>query len=134
MGRKKDPKYEPSHMLERIEEYIAENTGITTLLDDDGNIVRQTWGVPIYEECLLKNNWSKTRMHELRKENPELDEACEELKTWKAIRLEKGALNGMLDKTMSIFLLKQLGYKENPDAEKETTVKIKLEGAEEYAD
>lgn len=132
MPRKRSERYNIEYMIAQIEEYIEKNTGITAVCDEDGNVVKHTWGVPVYEECLMANKWSKTRVFELRRESKELDEACERLKTWKAIRLEKGALYGFLEKTMSIFLLKQLGYRENVESDR--VIRVELEGVEDLAE
>lgn len=68
--------------------------------------------LPILAECLLLNNWSETRFREWASRSEDLTNAVKNLKRKKEIVLEKGGLTGKYDKTMAIFSLKQLGWKD----------------------
>lgn len=106
LGRPKEKRYETPYMIKKIDEYI-QNT---------------KKGVPILKECCLMNNWNYDYFMELQREDAELREASRRLLDWKEVKLEKGALAGVLNSTAAIFSLKQLGWRDRPEVEHEETM------------
>ena len=90
-GRPPNDKYRIAYMTEKIDEYIEASKDI----------------VPILKECCLLNGWNYDHVMRLQRENSDLYQSVKKLLNWKEIALERGALNGTLDKTMAIFSLKQ---------------------------
>ena len=111
VGRPTFPRYEIPYMLERIDEYVNDY------------IINYSYekGVPILKECCLLNRWNYTYFMELRTKHPELDDAANILLDWKEVLLEKGALQGKLDKTFVIFTLKQMGWSDKVQVNQDTT-------------
>lgn len=89
--------YDIPKMIEIIKEY-TENTDI-----------------PILKEVCYKNHWHYGTVRNLELKNQDLNDTIKELLDKKEVALESGALNGTLNKTMAVFSLKQLGWKDRQD-------------------
>jgi len=105
MARPKNPKHNINLMCRQIDEYLES----------------RKFGVPILKECCLLNDWDYLYFMELCNKNPALAESKRKILNWKEIRLEQGALTGSLDKTMSIFSLKQLGWRDKVEDDTDKT-------------
>ena len=95
MARPTDEKYKITDMIEKIEIY-TDNTF-----------------VPILKEICYKNHWNYVYVMELQKKHIKLSESIKRLLDKKEADLERGGLNGTLEKTTVVFSLKQLGWKDN---------------------
>ena len=69
--------------------------------------------IPIFKECCLKNGWNWKYTYEIAEKSPELQDAINELISWKEILLEQGMLYGTIKHSAAIFSLKQLGWRDN---------------------
>ena len=94
-------KYNIKHMCLKIDEYIKKNK----------------INVPILKECCLDNDWNYDYVMELQRGNPLLSQSTRKLLNQKEVNLEKFALTGKVDKTMAIFSLKQMGWKDKQDSD-----------------
>lgn len=90
-GRPPKNKYAIAYMTARIGQYLDYYDG----------------PVPILKECCLLNEWNYDYVMELQRKHEELSQSIKKLLDWKEVKLERGALNGSIDKTMAIFSLKQ---------------------------
>lgn len=70
---------------------------------------------PILKECCLINEWDYDYFIQLQRENPVLRAEAKRLLLKKEVVLEK-ALDSGMNNTAFIFELKQLGWKDTPDA------------------
>lgn len=95
-GNEYKSKYNIDFMIKQVNEYIERNKR----------------GLPILKEVCLENEWDYDYVMQLQREHKELSQATKRLLSLKEIKLEKGALLGKIDKTMAIFSLKQLGWKD----------------------
>ena len=91
--------YDIDLMIQQIEDYLAEKEK----------------GFPILKECCLQYGWSYDTFMRLQRENPDLREAAERLLMTKEVALEKGGLLGKFDRTVVVFSLKQLGWRDKID-------------------
>lgn len=105
IGRPPKDKYNIDYMLARIDIYIESRKKV----------------VPILKECCLLNDWNYDYTMELRRGNDELSRSIRKILDWKEVRLEQGALTGQLEKTMAIFSLKQLGWKDKIEDDTDKT-------------
>ena len=103
-------KYNIENMCKKIDEYINKNKN----------------GVPILKECCLLNDWPYDYVMQLQRENPLLAQSTKKLLSWKEVNLEKFALTGKVEKTMAIFSLKQLGWKDKQDNDENEDMLKKL--------
>jgi len=99
VARPVSPKYELDFMLKRIDEY-TDNTVI-----------------PILKELCYQQYWDYDYMMELKANKPELSQSIKRLLNKKEAQLEKLCLLGKIEKTMAIFALKQLGWKDRVETE-----------------
>ena len=99
MGRPKNPKYDIDFVIDTIEEYIA-NTEL-----------------PIFKEVCVMNNWCNEYIYQMAKENEDLSHSIKKLSDKKEVELERGGLTGKYNKTMAVFSLKQLGWKDKIELE-----------------
>ena len=76
-----------------------------------------TTDLPILKEVCYQNNLSYDYIMELKRdpENIELTQSIKMLLYKKEVELEKGGLIGKYNNTMSIFSLKQLGWKDRQE-------------------
>jgi hypothetical protein len=115
-------KYAPDLMAEAVESYLAE--------------CLKRRKVPIFKEVTVKQNWTYMNAERLRsKEGYEAyAEAVNKLFDAKEYMLERLGLDGKVDKTMAIFSLKQLGWKDQQSMEigasKDNQINITLKVAE----
>lgn len=93
MARPVSPKYELEFMLKRIDEY-TDNTVI-----------------PILKELCYQQYWDYDYIIKIKTEKEELGRSIKRLLNKKEAQLEKLGLLGKIEKTMAIFSLKQLGWK-----------------------
>lgn len=124
------PLYDVADMVKRIDKYIADNT--RTVKGKGGNVV--DYRFPIAKECFLQNGWARATVYDTA-QNPggeKLQEALERLTDAKEIRLERGAAWGYIDKTLAIFSLKQLGWRDG-DAPDKSGVTVIMGEATKYA-
>jgi hypothetical protein len=84
-----------SKFIEKLDKYILEND------------------IPIAAEFAYINGISKQTLYDL----PELSDSIKRLISKKEANLEKLALYGEIDKTMAIFSLKQLGWRDKTEVE-----------------
>ena len=71
--------------------------------------------VPILKEFAYTNHISSQRLYEFEKMNHEFSEAIKRLRDKKEAQLEKLGLLNILNSTMAIFSLKQLGWKDKKE-------------------
>ena len=69
-------------------------------------------GFPILKECCLLNDWDYDYVMQLQRQHPDLSQSIKRLLAQKEIRLEKLGSVGAIDKTVAIFSLKQLGWRD----------------------
>lgn len=74
--------------------------------------------IPIVKEFALQVGYPYTYLYELAAKHPTFHAALRRIVDQKEIILEKGALTGALDRSMAIFSLKQIGWRDQPPAEK----------------
>ena len=79
--------------------------------------------IPIAKECYLENDWNIKTVEDLARENEELSSAIKRLLAYKEIYLEKLATAGVIDRTMAIFSLKQLGWRDEVKSDINLTAK-----------
>lgn len=103
MARPVSPKYELEFMLKRIDEY-TDNTVI-----------------PILKELCYQQYWDYDYIIKIKTEKEELGRSIKRLLNKKEAQLEKLALMGKVSRTMAIFSLKQLGWKDKSDDEDENS-------------
>lgn len=97
MARPQSAKYDKDFMLSTIEEY-TNNTDI-----------------PILKEVCYLNYWNSDYVLELRRNDEELSRAIKRLLDKKESQLERKGLNKEIDRTVAIFSLKQLGWKDKQE-------------------
>jgi len=97
MARPPSPKYEMESMLSIIDEYINSHD------------------IPILKEVCYQNYWNSDYVLDLRKNNDELYRAIKRLLDKKEAQLERKGLNKEIDRTVAIFSLKQLGWKDRQE-------------------
>lgn len=93
-GRPPMPKYDIEFMKTALNDYIEKTD------------------LPILNEALYLNDWDDTRFYEIVQKSPELAGLIKKLKRKKEVALELGGLTGKYDKTVAIFSLKQLGWRD----------------------
>ena len=71
--------------------------------------------LPIFKEVCYQNSWDTARIYQLGNENEELLDTIKALTNKKEAELERGGLTGKYNSTMSVFSLKQLGWKDRQD-------------------
>ncbi|MFA5378478.1 MAG: terminase small subunit [Dehalococcoidia bacterium] len=86
-----------SVMAKRLEKYIDETD------------------VPIIKEFAHTNHISSQRLYEFEKTNEEFSEAIKRLRDKKEAQLEKLGLLNVINPTMAIFSLKQMGWKDRKE-------------------
>lgn len=82
--------------------------------------------LPILKEVCYMNNWLYNTVMKLQRDNEDLFHSIKRLLDKKEVKLERGALSGKLDKTMAIFSLKQLGWKDKQEIETIQTERIQI--------
>jgi hypothetical protein len=99
MGRPISEKYKIDFVIETMQNYI-DNTEL-----------------PIFKEVCYQNKWDTARIYQLGNENEELLDTIKTLTNKKEVELEKGGLTGKYNPTMTVFSLKQLGWKDRQEVE-----------------
>ena len=94
---KRQPKYETEYIVEQIDLYLK-NTKI-----------------PILKELCYEQDWDYDYFMVLRGRDEEVDRSIKKLINRKEAQLEKLGLLGEIDKTMAVFSLKQLGWKDKQE-------------------
>lgn len=94
---KRQPKYETEYIVEQIELYLEREE------------------IPILKELCYEQNWDYDYFMVLRGRDEEVDRSIKKLINRKEAQLEKLALQGKIDKTMAVFSLKQLGWKDRQE-------------------
>ena len=74
--------------------------------------------IPIVKEFALQVGYTREYLYELANKHPTFRKAMQRIVDQKEIILEKGALTGALDRSMAIFSLKQLGWRDQPPEQK----------------
>lgn len=89
---------------------------------------KDTTEIPILKEFCYKNHVLYETLNELSHKNIELSDTIKETLDKKEVQLERLALEGKIDKTMAIFSLKQLGWKDRLDviSKSESTTNINI--------
>ena len=82
--------------------------------------------IPIAAEFAWQNSIPKSTLYNLAEKNEELLEAIKRLTDKKEAQLERQCLNGKIDKTMAVFSLKQLGWKDKTETEHSGSVGINI--------
>jgi len=85
------------------------------------NHYADTAPIPIIKEFALQVGYTREYLYELAAAHPKsgLREALQRIVDQKEVILEKGALSGQLDRSMAIFSLKQLGWRDTPPEKKD---------------
>jgi hypothetical protein len=92
--------------------------------------------VPIFKEVVVKMGWTYLYVERIRHDKgfERVDEAIAKLMDAKEYMLERLGLDGKIDRTMAVFSLKQLGWKDQQSVEignqKDSTLNITLKVAE----
>ena len=73
-------------------------------------------GFPILKECCLQNDWDYEDVMALQRRHSELARAVKGLLAQKEICLERLSVAGAIDKTVAMFSLKQLGWRDRAEA------------------
>jgi hypothetical protein len=73
--------------------------------------------IPIIAEFCYLNDIPRDYLYKMGDKEPELLHAIKRCTMRKEVVLEKGTLTGVYDKTMAIFSLKQLGWKDKQEIE-----------------
>lgn len=94
---KRQPKYETEYIVEQIELYLEREE------------------IPILKDLCYQQNWDYDYFMVLRGRDEEVDRSIKKLINRKEAQLEKLALQGKIDKTMAVFSLKQLGWKDRQE-------------------
>ena len=108
--------YHPEEMIEIIEKYTEETE------------------LPILKEVCYLNNWNYDTVMRLQRENELLYQSIKRLLAKKEVVLEKKGLDGSMNKSMAMFSLKQLGWRDrqevtvNTDDENKNLMAEFLEG------
>jgi hypothetical protein len=89
----------------------------------DECITGEKLNIPIAKECYLKNGWDCDYVNQLARENDELSLSIKRMLGYKEVYLEKLATVGAIDKTMAIFSLKQLGWRDEVKSDINLTAK-----------
>lgn len=117
MARPRNPKYDIDFVIDTLEDYIASHE------------------LPIFKECCVENNWCHDYIYQMAEKNEELSSTIKKLSAKKEVELEKGGLTGKYNKTMAVFSLKQLGWKDKIEVEqineKDRQMKIEMVVPEE---
>lgn len=112
MARPKSPKYEIDFILDTMEDYI------------------ESTELPIFKDVCVKNNWCSDYIYQLSVNNEELSRCIKKLSDKKEVELERGGLTGKYNKTMAVFSLKQLGWKDKIELEQtnsnDNAIKIEM--------
>ena len=82
--------------------------------------------VPIVAEFAYQNKIPRFKLYEFAENNDEFQYTIKGLIDKKEAQLERMCLNGKIDKTMAVFSLKQLGWKDKSETEHTGTVGIKI--------
>ena len=90
-------KYNIAQMIELIAEYTNANS------------------LPILKELTYQNHWDYDYVMKLQREHDDLRQSIKRLLDKKEAQLERLGATGVIDKTMAIFSLKQLGWKDKPE-------------------
>lgn len=97
-----------------------------TELVDAATQYADTAPIPIVKEFALQVGYAREYLYELAAAHPKsgLREALQRIIDQKEIILEKGALTGALDRSMAIFSLKQIGWRDQPPDNKQSDDKL----------
>jgi hypothetical protein len=115
-------KYEPEFMANEINSYVDE--------------CMRKKRVPIFKEVTVKEGWVYFYVERIRHDEryKKVDEAIINLMDAKEYMLERLGLDGKIDKTMAVFSLKQLGWRDNQNIElggqKDNSLNITIKVAE----
>jgi hypothetical protein len=115
-------KYDPDFMADEVISYLNE-------------CLRKK-KVPIFKEVTVKEGWAYFYVERIRHDEryQRLDEAIQALMDAKEYMLERLGLDGKIDKTMAVFSLKQLGWKDQQSVElanqKDSTLNVTIKVAE----
>jgi hypothetical protein len=115
-------KYDPDFMADEVISYLNE-------------CLRKK-KVPIFKEVTVKEGWTYFYVERIRHDEryQRLDEAIQALMDAKEYMLERLGLDGKIDKTMAVFSLKQLGWKDQQSVElanqKDSTLNVTIKVAE----
>ena len=93
------PKYDIENMVQAIRLYTNQCLDAQT-------------GFPILKECCLLNDWDYDYVMELQRQHKKLSQSIKRLLSQKEICLERLAAVGVIDKTIAVFSLKQLGWRD----------------------
>jgi hypothetical protein len=93
-GPKGKDKYRPEFVLKVLQSYIKKTR------------------IPIFVEVCYKNEWVREYVYQLGEKNEEISYAIKLLSQKKEANLERDGLKGKINKTMAVFSLKQLGWKD----------------------
>lgn len=104
---KRQPKYETEYIVEQIELYLEREE------------------IPILKDLCYQQNWDYDYFMVLRGRDEEVDRSIKKLINRKEAQLEKLALQGKIDKTMAVFSLKQLGWKDRQEIALSDDAKLK---------
>lgn len=109
MGKKKQWTKERINALkEKLREYIDEED------------------IPIAKEFAYKNDVPRSRIYVLRQDDPEFGDLMDKLSDKKEANLEKMALYGKIDRTMAVFSLKQMGWKDRQETDNTHTIERRI--------
>ena len=98
-----------AEVIEQIRQDVEEYTELTT--------------IPIVAEFAYKHKIPRQKLYEFAEKNDEFNDTIKALIDKKEAQLERLALEKVIDKTMAIFSLKQLGWKDTHEVEHGGTVK-----------
>ena len=107
-GRPRSGKYNISDMVKIIDDY-TDNTGI-----------------PILKEICYQQKWCYEYITQLQRENEQLALSIKRLLCKKESQLERKGLSGEIDKTMAVFSLKQLGWRDQVETNATVTSTIRI--------
>lgn len=99
-----DPLYDIDKMCEKIDAYTD-------------SFIGQEKKFPILKDCTFANGWDYDYVITLQRKHDKLKRSIKRLLALKEVALESLGSTGAIDKTMAIFSLKQLGWRDKVDIE-----------------
>jgi hypothetical protein len=96
-GPKGKPQYKPEFILATLKSYTEQTQ------------------IPILVEVCYLNQWIREYLYQIAETNEEISDAIKQLIQKKEANLERDGLAGKIDKTMAVFSLKQLGWKDRQE-------------------
>jgi hypothetical protein len=106
----------PTKYTDEVIEQIRQAVEVYTAMHD----------IPIVAEFAYMHKVPRQKLYEFAEKNEEFNDTIKELIDKKEAQLERLALEKVIDKTMAIFSLKQLGWKDRSEIDGNLTLGINI--------